>query len=155
LEALGVALAVARDAGARTILNPAPATALPPALLQSTDIVVPNEHEVELLGGVAELLRSGVEAVIITRGRNGVTVVSDRGSDSWTAPPFEVDAIDSTGAGDAFCGTLAAALAAGDDLRAAVRRAAAAGALATTRAGAVPSLPDRAAVDALLAAGGA
>jgi len=155
LDAVVTAFTAARAAGARTILNPAPSTPLPAALLPATDIVVPNEHEVERLGGVDALLAAGVQTVIVTRGEHGVTVVTGgRGErEEWTAPPFEVDALDTTGAGDAFCGTLAAALAAGAALPDAVRRASAAGALATTVRGAVPSLPSRDDVDALLAAG--
>ncbi len=69
----------------------------------------------------------------------------------WHVPPFAVEPVDTTGAGDAFCGALAARLAAGDPLDVAVRAAAAAGALATTRRGAVPSMPMAADIAALLA----
>jgi ribokinase len=69
----------------------------------------------------------------------------------WHVAPFHVLPVDTTGAGDAFCGTLAARVAAGDPLDAAVRVAAAAGALATTKRGAVPSMPLAADVAALLA----
>ena len=137
------AFAVARTAGSRTVLNPAPVPpdGLPDELLSLCDIVVPNEHEVELLGGVGKLLASGVAAVIVTHGAAGVTVTEAPDAATWSIEAFEVDPVDTTGAGDAFCGALAARLAAGDDLRPAVRYAAAGGALATTVAGAVPSLP--------------
>ena len=141
------AFTAARTAGIRTMLNPSPAPVggLADELLSLCDIVVPNEHEVDLLGGVDHLLSSGVGAVVVTRGAAGVTV-TERSADLpdavvWSVDAFEVDPIDTTGAGDAFCGALAARLAAGDDLRDAVRYAAAAGALATTVAGAVPSIP--------------
>ena len=141
------AFALARAAGIRTMLNPAPAPlgSLPDGLLELCDLVIPNEHEVELLGGVERLLTSGVGAVVVTRGAAGVTV-TERSDDTpdrvvWSVDAFAVDPIDTTGAGDAFCGALAARLAAGDDLRDGVRYASAAGALATTVHGAVPSIP--------------
>ena len=141
------AFALARAAGIRTMLNPAPAPlgSLPDELLELCDLVIPNEHEVELLGGVERLLTSGVGAVVVTRGAAGVTV-TERSDDTpdrvvWSVDAFAVDPIDTTGAGDAFCGALAARLAAGDDLCDGVRYASAAGALATTVRGAVPSIP--------------
>ena len=139
LDQVARALAAGRRVGATTILNPAPAAPLPAQLLATCDIVVPNEHEVELLGGVAALLAAGCRAVVVTRGGAGVDVHTPDGVAH--CPPFEVEVIDTTGAGDAFCGSLAARLAAGDDLHDAVRWAAAAGALATTVVGAVPAQP--------------
>jgi ribokinase len=140
----------ARRDGARTILNPAPARALPDELVQLCDIVVPNEHEAELIGGVSSLLRQGVSAVVTTLGAAGVLVTEsiDGDVEIWSEPALEVPPVDTTGAGDAFCGALAARLAVGADLRDAVRYATAAGALAATVAGAVPSLPH---ADAVLA----
>jgi ribokinase len=141
----------ARGAGARTMLNPAPAHALPDELVQLCDIVVPNEHEVELIGGVSALLSMGVSAVVTTLGAAGVVVTESFEGvvETWSESAVAVTPVDTTGAGDAFCGALAARLAAGDELRSAVRYAAAAGALATTVAGAVPSLPRADAVRAL------
>jgi ribokinase len=138
----------ARERGLLTILNPAPAIRLPDQLVRSCDVIVPNEHEVELIGGVQSLLDRGAGALVVTRGSAGVTVTQSSDStdreQSWDQPAFAVEPVDTTGAGDAFCGALGARLAAGDDLRAAVRWAAAAGALATTTVGAVPSLPSAA-----------
>lgn len=141
----------AREAGARTVLNPAPAQPLPDELVRLCDIVVPNEHEADLIGGVSALLGLGVSAVVTTLGAAGVVVTEsvDGVVDSWSEPAVEVTPVDTTGAGDAFCGALVARLAAGDELRDAVRYATAAGALATTVAGAVPSLPHSAAVLAI------
>jgi ribokinase len=139
LDRVAQALAGARRTGATTILNPAPAAALPSDMLATCDIVVPNEHEVELLGGAAALLAAGCRAVVVTRGGAGVDVHT---ADGFVhCPAFAVDVVDTTGAGDAFCGALAARLAAGDELQRAVRWAAAAGALATTVVGAVPAQP--------------
>jgi ribokinase len=137
------AFRLAHDRGARTILNPAPAQALPDEPLGLCDIVVPNEHEVQLIGGALALIERGAGAVVTTLGGSGVAVSEsiDGSPTQWTVPAIEVSPIDTTGAGDAFCGALAARLALGDDLHQAVGYAVAAGALATTVAGAVPSLP--------------
>jgi ribokinase len=146
------AFAAARAGGCRTVLNPAPAPIgrLPVALLEQCDVVVPNEHELELLGGVERLLADGVGTVVVTRGADGVSVFESSGGAPWDVAAFEVDPVDTTGAGDTFCGAFAARLAAGDSLRNAVRSGAAAGALATTVAGAVPSIPSAAAIGRLL-----
>ena len=148
LPVVAAALAQARTRGAIAVLNPAPATELPDELLASCDVLVPNEHEVELFGGAGELLARGVGAVVVTRGAAGIDIVTPGGITHQ--PAFAVEPVDSTGAGDACCGALAARLAAGDDLAAAVRWGAAAGALATTVCGAVPSLPTAGAIEALL-----
>ena len=142
-----------RRAGAITILNPAPASPLPAELLAVTDVIVPNEHEIELIGGVAALLAAGVSTVIVTKGASGVevtTTTEDGRPASTRHAAIEVDAVDTTGAGDAFCGALAARLAAGEALDDAVAWAICAGGLATTRRGAVPSLPTQDEISAAL-----
>ncbi len=143
------ALIAARAAGAITILNPAPAMVLPPGTLELCDVVIPNEYEVELLGGVDEILRLGARAVVVTLGSRGARLCTPD-SGELIVPAFVVDSLDSTAAGDAFCGSFAAALAGSSSFAGALRFAAAAGALATTRMGAVPSLPTRAEIDALI-----
>lgn len=148
VESVVAAFRAGHASGARTILNPAPAAELPAELLAACDVIVPNEHEVELLGGVATLLGAGCGAVVVTRGGSGVDV--HVGSTMFHVPPFAVTPIDTTGAGDAFCGSLAARLAAGAPLADAVRWAAAAGALATTVHGAVPAQPRAEVVERLL-----
>jgi ribokinase len=157
IDQVMVAFRAARADGNRTILNPAPAQPLPDELLALCDVVIPNEHEVELLGGVAALLDRGVSTVITTQGAAGVAVTeleTDGLVVEWRQEAFAVDAVDTTGAGDAFCGAFAARLSAGDMMRSAVRYAAAAGALATTIDGAVPSLPHAAGIRRLLVPGG-
>jgi ribokinase len=149
LPAIEHSFALARAAGATTVLNPAPARPLPTSLLALVDIVVPNEHEVELLGGVDALLAQGVRAVVVTLGAQGATVHTSDGITK--VEPFVVDAVDTTGAGDTFCGSLSARLAAGYTLADALRYASAAAALSTTRPGAVPSIPLASEVAALLA----
>lgn len=148
VAAVGAAFESGRAEGALTLLNPAPGRPLPRSLLQLCDVVVPNEHELDQVGGVDELLAAGVGVVVTTRGAAGVDVATPR--TRWNQAAFPVAPVDTTGAGDAFCGALAAQLSSGTDLAEAVRHAAAAGALATTTAGAVPSLPTGAAVEQLL-----
>jgi ribokinase len=143
IEAVRRAFACARGQSqtTTTVLNPAPASelALDAELLALCDIVVPNEHEVELLGGVDRLLTLGARAVVVTLGSRGA-MLHTAGEITHVAP-FAVDVVDTTGAGDTFCGALCARLAAGDAIADALRFASAAAALSTTRAGAVPSIP--------------
>lgn len=121
------------------ILNPAPAQVLPHEIFKVVDIITPNEHEVELLGGVKKLQSFGVGKIVVTQGEKGALLVTADGATK--VDPFKVNPVDSTGAGDAFCGMLAARLAIGEDLLVALRCAVISGALATLVEGAVPSLP--------------
>jgi ribokinase len=132
-----------------TVLNPAPATALTKELLSLCDIAVPNETESIELGGTQVLLGAGVTTVITTLGEQGAEI-SDATATTLIAP-YTVDAIDTVGAGDAFVGALCAEIARGADIQHAAQIASVAGALATTVRGAVPSLPQRAAVMSLYA----
>src|SRR5690606_36675506 len=140
----------AHSAGVTTVLNPAPAADLPAELLGNCDVVVPNEHEAELLGGAERLLAMGCRAVVVTLGPAGVDVIGLDGRERVPAHP--VDVVDTTVASAAFCGSLAARLTAADELSVAVRVAAAAGALAITVAGTVPALPTASAIRELLSA---
>lgn len=148
VEAVEAALAIAKAGGARTILNPAPSRELSRGLLGLCDVIVPNQHEVAMLGGTSALLDAGVGAVVVTLGARGIRIVTGEGE--LEIPPYAVRAVDTTGAGDAACGALAAALALGCDITTAARRASAAGALAATRSGAVPSLPYREEIDSFV-----
>lgn len=151
----------AREHGMTVILDPAPAAELAPEIWRSIDIVTPNETEASLISGIevtdaesAEragrwFLDQGVGAAVITLAGQGSCVVTSEGA--TVVPPFPVEAIDTTAAGDAYAGYLGAALAGGSSLTAAVRLATAAGALAVTKQGASPSLPHRAEVDSFLA----
>jgi len=147
---VAAAFAAAREHGARTILNPSPAEGVDDTLLALCNVVVANEHEAELLGGVGRILAAGAASVIVTLGAEG-SRRTDAGDATHAVASFPVHALDSTAAGDAYCGAFAAALAAGRDADLAMLEASAAGALATTVAGAVPSLPERAAIEKLLA----
>jgi len=134
------------------VLNPAPAATLTATLLKLVDVITPNEHEVQLLGGTQALLDAGVGAVVVTEGARGARLVTRDGE--TRIAPYPVTPVDTTGAGDAFCGTLSARLALDGGLGAlptALRAAAVAGALSTTVHGAVPSLPRWDAVQAALA----
>ena len=138
------AFRLAKGSRATTVLNPAPAAELPDELLELTDIVIPNQHEATLLGGPEHLLALGPTTVVVTLGGEGARWYWPTGS--TVIPPLTVDPVDTTGAGDAFCGAFCARLAAGDPIDVALTWAAAAGALATTVRGAVPSLPHAAAI---------
>ncbi|WP_448615255.1 ribokinase [Modestobacter sp. URMC 112] len=154
-------LAAAAAARGTVVLNPAPARPLPAELLARVDVLVPNEHELRALtgddggsGGPARLVgpsrRLGAGAVVVTLGGDGALVVPATGPALLQAPP-PVRPVDTTGAGDCFCGALAQALAGGDDLPAAVRWAVTAAAASTTGAGARGALPDAGTVRELLA----
>lgn len=156
------AAAQTRENGGLVILDPAPAPAggLSPDVLRAVDIVTPNETETEILVGIrpqsaadaaraAELLMSrGVASAVIKMGRHGV-YFRGKGAEGLV-PPFTVKAVNSVGAGDTFNGGLAVALARGDELPAAVRFAAACGALAATGPGGAASAPTLSAVEELL-----
>ena len=151
LATVAAAARIAADAGVPVILDPAPAVPLPAELLRRVTCLTPNEIEAERLSGVAvvddasarqaalRLLEAGPRHVVITRGAAGALVADRDGV--RLIPGTHVDAADTTAAGDAFNGGLAAALAAGEPLVEAVRRAAMVGALSVTKMGAQPSLP--------------
>lgn len=160
LDTVTFALDLARAAHVLTLLNPAPAQELSPDVLARVDMIVPNETEAGILTGIPvkdwesakaaalELNRRGVPSVVITLGERGA-LASDSGS-IHRVPAFPVHAVDATAAGDAFVGALAVARAHGRDLPAALRQAGAAGALATLKLGAQPSLPTRAELEEFL-----
>jgi ribokinase len=157
VDVVVAAATVARRAGATVVLNPAPAIAALERFVGLVDIVVPNESELGVLSAEADVSIAAAKLSRTTGARCVVVTLGGRGVFAWTGdgelsiPGHRVEAIDTTGAGDAFCGALAARLAAGAAVGDAVRYANAAGALATTRAGAAPSMPSRDAVEALLA----
>ena len=143
--------------GTAVILNPAPACVLPDDLLRKVAILTPNQKEAEMLSGVvivdkrsaeraaAVLAGKGVKTVIITLGADGALIL-DGGEYMWVAAPV-VTAVDTTAAGDVFCGALAVALSEGRSIKDAVGFACAAAALSVTRMGAQRSAPMRGEVD--------
>ena len=121
------------------ILNPAPAVPLTSELLALVDVIIPNEHELKLLGGADALFKHGIKTIIVTQGAQGATLITQ---DAQTKiQPYVVVPVDSTGAGDAFCAMIAARLAVGEPMAEALKAAVVSGALTTLVAGAVPSLP--------------
>jgi ribokinase len=150
----------ARQAGWFIILNPAPARPIPAALLRLVDLVTPNETEIAAIAGCAignrgealvaarSLLEGGARAVIVTLGGDGALYCD--ASRAWHCPAVPVQAVDTTAAGDAYIGALAAALAEAQPLQDSLAFAAAAAALAVTRLGAQPSLASRAELDAFI-----
>lgn len=143
----------ARAAGVRVMLNAAPATALPAGLLADLDVLVVNEGELATLAGegtiAAQVARLPVPCVVVTLGARGC--MARRGGEIFLQPAFRVRAVDTTAAGDTFCGALAARLAAQSPLADALRFASAASALACTRLGAQASVPLREDVEAWMA----
>jgi ribokinase len=156
VETSHYALRKAQSHGVRTILNPAPAVPLPAELISEADFITPNETELAVLSGQhldltanarSILVRAG-QTVIVTLGAQGARWVNQ--SDTGLIPAYSVEVVDTTGAGDAFNGGLAVALAEGKLLNDAIAFAAAAAALSVTRLGTSPSMPTRPEVERLL-----
>ncbi len=161
LAAVARAATIARAAGTRVILNPAPAQPLPAELLANSDFVVPNETEAAMLTEIMptdwdsaeraaeRLVERGARGAVITLGSRGALLWHD--GKAYRQPAFPVRAIDATAAGDSFVGAFAVALAEGRPAAEALRWGVAAGALATTVVGAQPSLARREALEGVLA----
>jgi ribokinase len=160
LDAVVAAAQAAAHTGVNVILDPAPARALPDALLAATHIITPNQTEAQQLAGFAvtdtdtavqagEVLRQrGVDIAVITLGEQGAIAVTADGV--LTQPSFPVNVVDTVAAGDAFNAGLTSALVDGQPLPAALRWAAAVAAVSVSKPGAQPSLPTRQAVQAFL-----
>lgn len=159
MDAVVHAAEIAYSAGVQVVLNPAPAAVLPAELLKCVSILIPNETEASAISGIdinnfetaaaaAERLKGmGVREVIITMGSRG-SVVCD--GDCTFVPAVKVNAVDTTAAGDTFCGGVCVALSEGKDLLEAVKFATAASSIAVQRPGAQDSIPNRCEVDKLL-----
>jgi ribokinase len=152
------AMELGRKHGTTTILNPAPARALPASIFESIDYLTPNESELRILLDLPaddprssrdlaqELRRRGARSVITTLGRDGAMILTD--TLDLRIPAIETEVTDTTGAGDAFNSGFAVALAEGRDLVEAVRFGVVCGGLACTKLGVIPSLPNRELADA-------
>ena len=152
---------IAWKAGKTVILNTAPVQPVADELLKKVTIVTPNEVEASILTGVKVVdaesaqqaanwfLAKGVKRVVITMGGMGAFIAED-GNGTMT-PAFKVNAIDTTGAGDAYNGGFVTALAEGREIKDAARFAAATAALSVQKMGTTPSMPTRAEIDAFLA----
>ncbi len=160
LEPVEASVSLAKEEGTTVILNPAPARPLPQSVLSNVDILVPNETEAKILCGFPPdedipspklgslLLEKGVKQVIITLGAKGSIYLSEK--EQFEVSAFKVEAVDTTAAGDSFCGALAVALAEGKEIKEAIRFASACAAICATRLGAQPSLPYREEVEDFL-----
>jgi ribokinase len=153
MDAIEKAVDVAHKKGVKTVLNPAPVQPVSDELLKKIDIIIPNEVEASILTGIkiennddvrkaAEVfLNKGVKEVIITLGSKGV-YARTKDTEKFV-PVMPVKAIDTTGAGDAFCGGFVTALAEGKDFFKAVEFGNVVGALSVTRLGTAPAMPYR------------
>ncbi|MES2959400.1 MAG: ribokinase [Pseudomonadota bacterium] len=155
LETVTAYAQAARRAGVRVVLNAAPAHALPPTLLEALDVLVVNEGELGEVTGVSDdidaaLARLAVPTVIVTLGERGCC--ARHLGQRLQLPAFAVEPVDTTAAGDTFCGVLAAGLSQGDALIDALHRASAAAAIVCTRPGAQASIPTQEEVAAFLSA---
>jgi ribokinase len=158
LSTVARAIQVARSHGVTVLLNPAPALALEPSVLQSVDVLVANAEEIGALSGLGApldprssgrlVVDAGARAVVVTLGAEGAVVLTKDGQ--WDIPAFRVNPVDTTGAGDAFVGNLAHALDTGQSLLEAARFASAAAAASVQRLGAQPSMPTRRESEAVL-----
>jgi ribokinase len=161
IDAAEYALACARKAGATTILNPAPAVELPTSMIALCDFVTPNEIEAEAITGITvnspkdavaaaeALLAKGAGGAIITLGENGC--LYHDGSNSVHVPAINAGpVVETTGAGDAFNGGFAVAIAEGHSPLEAIRFGTATAAISVTRPGTAPSMPTRKEIESLL-----
>ena len=162
LDAVEQVAEYAARSGTKVLLNPAPAADLPEGLWGRIDVITPNEVEAEYYTGIpvhsevdaakaADWFHSrGIADVIITMADQGAYLSSSSGIREFV-PAFSVDAVDTTGAGDAFCGGLLAALAEGKERKEAVVFANATAALSVQKIGTAPSMPDRKEIETFLA----
>ena len=159
IETVSHVLALCADAGVPVILDPAPAAPLPEETWRQVAWFTPNETEAAFYLGngsdpedaAKQLLAKGLRGVVLKRGAEGAYVAVADGKAAWVRP-FQVEAVNTVGAGDCFNGAFAVALLEGHDPFAAARFASAAAAICVTRPGAQASMPSRAEVDAFLAA---
>lgn len=160
IDTVTYAAKMAKRHGVTVVLNPAPAPSepLPEELLENVDIIIPNKTEAEVITGIAidtpqdelrairSLHSKGISTVIFTLGSKGALLCQN--GDCEEVPSFKVKAVDTTAAGDTFCGALCVGLSEGKEMRPAMIFANQAAAISVTRTGAQQSVPTRAEVDA-------
>ncbi len=162
IDTITYAAKMAKSCGVTVVLNPAPAPSapLPDELLENVDILIPNTTEAEIISGVAitdavseiaaieAIAAKGVKTIIITLGSKGALICRDN---VYTeVPSFKVKAVDTTAAGDTFCGAFCVALTEGADMQEAVTFGNCAAAISVTRQGAQQSTPTREEVEAMI-----
>jgi ribokinase len=159
--AVAKAMQLGRKHGVLTVLNPAPARALPADLLANVDLLTPNQTETRILQGLApddptptlelarRLLAVGVKQIVVTQGAQGALIVTP--DTLLPVPSATIQAVDVTGAGDCFNAALAVALGEGLSLQEAVQRACYAGAYTARHLGVIPGLPTRVQLEEFIA----
>ena len=141
IKVVGYALKKAKEKKLITILNPAPATKDVVEYLKDVDIITPNETEMEILGGKNGLIDCGIEKIITTLGGKGYEICDGKNITAY--PCIKVTPVDTTAAGDTFCGGLAVGLANGDSLENACKYGSKAASIACTKKGAQMSIPTK------------
>jgi ribokinase len=161
IDVVETAFSLARKAGKLTVLDAGPPRPCPREVLRLADVVSPNETELAYLTGeevsgrasareaAEKLLSDGVRTIVLKLGSDGSMLVTSRGTTHF--PPYRIEAVDPTAAGDAFTAAFTVEYATGAKIEDAIRLANAAGALAATKLGAQPSLPTRQEVEAFVA----
>nr|WP_300093583.1 ribokinase [Sedimentibacter sp.] len=143
LEVVEYTAQLCRKNNVRVLLNPAPAVELPKTLIENATYITPNEHELNIILGkqnnVDETIKMYPNKIIVTMGSKGVKYFD--GSEMKLVPSYNVEVVDTTGAGDTFCGGLAAALVKGDKLEDAIKFANKAAAISITKLGAQSGMP--------------
>ena len=147
IEIIGYGLKKAKEKGMFVILNPAPANVEITPYLEFCDLLTPNESELELFGGKERLLEK-VKTLLVTLGSKGYEIITKTESKQY--PCIKVKAVDTTAAGDTFCGGMVAKLAEGEVLEVAAAFGSKSASIACTRKGAQPSIPTRKEVEEYL-----
>ena len=150
VDTICYAMKKAKEHGLTVVLNPAPYHEVPKSAFENIDFFIPNEHELEYftpsIKGDFEtrakhLIEQGIKRVIVTLGEKGSLYVDE--NKSFTVAPHKVNAIDTTGAGDSYCGAFVTALSEGKEVKEAMEFASKVSSIAVTRKGAIASLPLR------------
>lgn len=150
VDTICYAMKKAKEHGLTVVLNPAPYHEVPSSAFKDIDFFIPNEHELEYFtpnvkGGFEDrakyLIQQGIKRVIVTLGEKGSLYVDK--NESFTVAPHKVNAIDTTGAGDSYCGAFLTALSEGKSVKEAMEFASKVSSIAVTKKGAIASLPHR------------
>ena len=150
IDTIVYAMKRAKESGLKVILNPAPYHEIPSDAFKYIDLFIPNEHELEYFTSSVQgdfkaraesLIKLGIKRIIVTLGEKGSLYIDE--NESFEVAPHKVDAVDTTGAGDSYCGALVTALSEGKNIKDAMEFASKVSSIAVTRKGAIASLPHR------------